>query len=77
MTRVDWGLYAAATLAEANYTAAVVLSYGKDACNARYDYARNGSRPTSALHPLYVARIGAIEAWRTSVRVARGKDSET
>ena len=70
---LSWPLYASATLAEASYTTAVDRAYGKDAHNARYDYARNGSRPCSPLHALYAARIAAIDTWNAEVRRYRAE----
>ena len=65
---MNWTLYTNAARAEAAYTTAVERAYGKDACNARYDYARNGSRAASPLHTLYEARIKAIAVWNEEVR---------
>jgi len=63
-------LYTKATAAEANYAAALTRNFGNGAGRARYDRAHNGSQPGHPLHPLYVAKSEASDAWYGEISAA-------
>ncbi len=70
----DWSLYTAASAAGRAWEAELVRLYGKQAPDARYDYARNGMRApaSSALRMLHDARQAALNVWQAHMRLVRG-----